>query len=111
MKALFLLTLTIYCTSAFAELIDCGTVDIKHVYVQSDRDGSDHANKLLITFTNGKNSECNGFTHAYLENTDDAYNGTLSMAIAAYMAGKPLRIVVDGSLAISNARRIAWINL
>ncbi|MDO6704866.1 hypothetical protein [Photobacterium sp. 1_MG-2023] len=94
-----------------AETIDCGEVDLKTVYVQADRgDGSFHANKMLILMGAGKNAACNDITFAYLENNDDAYDSTLSMAISAYMAGKKLRVVVEDAPAQADAKRIAWIN-
>lgn len=94
-----------------AETIDCGKVDMKTVYVQADRgDGSFHANKMLILMGAGKETACSDFTFAYLENNDDAYDSTLSMAISAYMAGKKLRVVVENAPAQADAKRIAWVN-
>ncbi|KDM90390.1 hypothetical protein [Photobacterium galatheae] len=94
-----------------AETIDCGEVALKTVYVQADReDGSFHANKMLLLMGAGKNAACSDITFAYLENNDDAYDSTLSMAISAYMAGKKLRVVVEDAPAQADAKRIAWVN-
>ena len=91
--------------------INCGTVTIDSVYVQGDRqDGGLHANIMLILLGSDKKDECSDITYAYLENDDDAYSGTLSMAIAAYMAGKKLRVQVEGTSAMNGAKRIAWVN-
>ncbi|MEI8596594.1 hypothetical protein [Photobacterium sp. Hal280] len=112
MKALvFSLMLMMSCLVQAADTIDCGKVDLQTVYVQADRgDGSFHANKMLILMGAGKEAACSDITFAFLENNDDAYDSTLSMAISAYMAGKKLRVVVEDIPAQADAKRIAWIN-
>ncbi len=110
-KIIFILLLIISPYIKAAGTINCGAATIKTIYVQGDRgDGGFHANKMLIILGSDKLAACNDFTFAYLENTDDAYSGTLSMAMAAYMNGKKLRVQVEDMPANNSAKRIAWIN-
>ena len=95
---------------AYSGTINCGVATLTTVYVQGDRDGGFHANKMLLILGSDKLSECNDITFAYLENTDAAYNGTLSMAMAAYLSGKKLRVQVEDGPIQAGARRIAWVN-
>jgi hypothetical protein len=111
MKYCLLILLGFFSTSAFSGAIDCGHSILKTVYVQGDRsDGSFHNNKLLIIMGDEKNSACSDINFAYLENTDDAYDGVLSMAMAAFVAGKRLRVVVNDGPIQERARRIEWVN-
>lgn len=85
---------------------------MKNLYVQADRnDNSFHANKLLIIMGDEKKPECNDFTFAYIENTHDAYDGILSLTLAAKLSGSKLRIQVENTPIEAGARRIAWVNL
>lgn len=105
-----LLAVMFFSSSLLAKTINCGNVEIKTIYVQGDRgDNSFHENKLLISMGNRK-QECNDFEFAYLDITDEAYNGTLALAMAAYMAGKTLRIQVKDMEAREGAKKIAWVN-
>lgn len=111
MNKLFLIICSLFISfGAMAGTINCGHVTLKTVYVQGDRDGGFHANKMLIILGDDKLSVCSNFSFAYLENTDAAYDGTLSMAMAAYLSGKKLRIQVENSPIQADARRIAWVN-
>lgn len=112
MKYIGLLIILMVSTNVSAAgTINCGMATIKNLYVQGDRgDGNFHANKMLIVLGDDKLEACNDFTFAYLENTDEAYSGTLSMTMAAYMSGKKIRVQIEDSAAINSAKRIAWVN-
>lgn len=94
-----------------AGTLDCGHLTIENLYVQGDRsDNSFHENKMLIILGSDKKVACGDTTFAYLDIDDPAFNGTLSMALSAYMAGKKIRIVLNDGPLNSDARRIEWIN-
>lgn len=109
MKKSFLIFLCLFLSiPIYAGNKDCGVVALKRVYVQADRvDGSTHGNKMLVSFSS---SSCPNVTLAYLENTDDAYSGMLTMALTAYTTGKKIRVYIDDSKDASGAKRIQWLN-
>ena len=107
-----LIIATCLASASFGGTIDCGYQTIKNLYVQGERSQpSFHGNKLLIIMGDDKKAECSDTTFAYLDIDDPAFNGTLSMALAAYMASKKIRIVINDGPLVSNARRIEFINL
>ncbi|TQV76458.1 hypothetical protein FLL45_00385 [Aliikangiella marina] len=110
--SIFILLMLFSNTVFSAGLANCGTVSIQNLYVQGDRggDNSFHANKMLVIMGPEKLAACDDFTFAYLENTDDAYESTLSMVLAAYMAGKKIRIQIENNPAQNASKRIAWVN-
>ncbi|AIW18592.1 hypothetical protein F0267_28435 [Vibrio coralliilyticus] len=106
-KFIFLVLFSILSTPIYAGNKSCGIVSLTQVYVQADRvDGSTHGNKMLIGFNS---SSCPNVQLAYLENTDDAYSGMLSIALAAYTSGKSVHVMVDDSKDASGAKRIQWL--
>jgi len=87
---------------------DCGVVSLTRVYVQADRiDGSTHGNKMLVGFNSPL---CVGITLAYLENSDEAFSGMLSMALTAYTTGRKIRVFIDDASDASGAKRLQWLN-
>ncbi|CCN49267.1 conserved hypothetical protein [Vibrio nigripulchritudo MADA3029] len=109
MKKCYLVFLCMFLSMpTYAGNKDCGVVALKTVYVQADRvDGSTHGNKMLVGFSS---SSCPNIKLAYLENTDDAYSGMLSIALTAYTSGKKIRVFVDDSKDASGAKRLQWLN-
>ncbi len=107
-KKLFVLVmLSVASSASFSADKLCGPLLLNKVYVQADRiSGSAHANKLLLSFEG-----CDGVSLAYLENTDEAYDGVLSLALAAYISKQAVRILMDDSADASGAKRIQYINL
>lgn len=101
-------SLLLISNQVFAGNADCGEVLITKLFVQADRqDNSSHANKLLLGF---ESSGCSSVV--YLENTDDAYPGILSMALTAYTTQQRIRVVADDNpeLLAAGAMRIQWLN-
>ena len=95
--------------SAYAKNRDCGVVFLSSVSVQADRlDGSTHGNKMLIGF---KSQACRSIKWAYLENSDEAYDGMLSIAMTAYLHKRRLAVFVDESKDASGAKRIQRLTL
>ena len=91
--------------NAHADHIDCGFVTVGKLYTQSDRsDGSSHGNKLLVEIGDG----CPPF--GCVANSAAAYNGILSMLLAAKLSDKEIRIVVSDEPPLSGAARIEWVN-
>lgn len=91
---------------ADAGRIDCGFIAVKNLYVQSDRsDGGDHNNKLLVQL--GQN-DCPAY--GYVSNDEPAYDGILSMLLAAKMSDKTIRVVVNDGPQLSGAAKIEWVN-
>lgn len=94
--------------NANAERIDCGYIDAEHFYVQSDRGGHAHENKLLVLLK----GTCSGY--GYISNNEPAYPSIMSMVLAANMAQKQIRIVVDGQYASEGGTvgdsRIMYVN-
>lgn len=106
-----LLFLSLCTTAANARVLDCGQLTIRNLYVQSDRsDNGFHENKLLIIMGEDKKEACGDTQFAYMDIDDPAFNGTLSMALSAYMAGKKIRVVINDGPLVSSARRIEWVN-
>lgn len=96
------------CSPLYAANKDCGVVSLTRVYVQADRvDGSTHGNKMLIGFNS---PSCVGITLAYLENSDEAFSGMLSMALTAYTTGIKVRVFIDDSADATGAKRLQWLN-
>lgn len=94
-----------------AEFIDCGEATIQRVYVQADRqDNSSHQSSLLIQLGADKSEACNSVEFGQLKNTDLAYDGVLSMALAAFYGGHKLRVVLNSTHS-GTTYPIAWVNV
>ena len=113
MKKIFIfLSAAVMSIAVNAGILDCGSQTINTIYVQSKRsDNSIHQNKLLIIMGSDKNSACKDVTLGYVDTDDPAFSGILSMGLAARMAGKKIRIVVNDSSIGANTHRIEWVNL
>jgi len=106
-KFLFFICL-LFSSPLYAANKDCGLVTLTKVYVQADRiDGSTHGNKMLVGFNS---PSCVGITLAYLENSDEAFSGMLSIALTAYTTGTKIRVYIDDESDASGAKRLQWLN-
>lgn len=114
MKYLLLIVLILSSAHSFSEVVNCGSADIRRLAVHGDREGAhDHENKLLIELE--KDSllyRCDGKSYAYLDNTNPAYSGVLSILLAAQAQGKKVEVWINSTvIAGGNAAEIAWVNL
>jgi hypothetical protein len=97
--------LLLVCSAVQAGRIDCGYIDLKTLYVQSDRsDGGGHNNKLLVQL----GGSCPSY--GYVSNDEPAYDSILSMLLSAKMAKQKIRVVVNDGPLISDAAKIEWVN-
>ncbi len=111
MKKFIILMFLILPNIVFADLLDCGETTIHKLYVHGTRsDGSVHQNSALILLGDDKSSACQNVKVAYIKNTESAYSGILSMAMAAYTTTGKLRIVVEGAQKSGTSFQIAYVN-
>lgn len=87
-----IIVLLLIAANAYAERIDCGFIDVDTFYVQSDRGGHFHENKLLVLLK----GTCTGY--GYISNTEGAYPSIMSMVLASKMSKEKIRVVVDGEV-------------
>jgi hypothetical protein len=94
--------------TARAEIAQCKGLTLKSVVVESTReDNHFFASKLILTL----NGECGGKGYAHLELNDPAFNGILTIALAAKAANKPVNIAVNKSKATQLSFQIAYLEL
>ena len=92
---------------AFSEnLEDCSVVTIDRIYGQATH-SHPHNNKMILSFSGGQCS----INTAYIANTEAAHDSILSIALAAYMSGKGLRVTIDTDDVVAGAARITSVNL
>jgi hypothetical protein len=94
--------------AAHAEVAQCKAVALKSVTVESNRDDNHEFNKKLILTLNG---ECGGKNFAHLDLGDPAFEGILSIALAAKAANRPINLAVNKSKATSLSYQIAYVEL
>ena len=100
--------------SANAALVDCGTHEIDLISVQGNRDDNYiHANKLILRLKDsGVSVSCNGKLNLFLSNSDPAFNGILSMLMAAKVANRKVEVFANSSVAVDvNTMQIAWVTI
>ena len=99
---------------SYGELLNCGYADVDRLIVQGDREGTHgHENTLLASLKkDGVDVMCSGKNYIYIENTDPAYQGMLSVLLAAQMSGKQVNVFVNTTeITGGNAVEIAFIAL
>ena len=88
----FLLFILLVPSISYAGIVACAFQEIKHIYVNGDREDGLHPNRLLIELE----SPCdNGQSLLYLENSSAAYSSVLSTALMAFSTGTKVRIYVN----------------
>lgn len=93
--------------ASHADLISCGSHEIDKLMTQGNRDDNHaHANSLVMTL---KDTQCNGKPYLIIKNDHPAYQGTLSVALAAKLANKPVEVLVNSNVVISSATEISII--
>lgn len=110
MKYLLVVFMVVFSSFANAEYLDCGEVTIEKLYVQGPReDGYRHQNSALIYLGSDKSQECENVQFAQIKNSEQAYSGILSMALAAYASKTKIRVVVNATGA-GTTYQIEWVN-
>ncbi len=91
-----------------AATIDCHNMKLESVIVEGPRDDNHFfENKLIIKF----DQECNGKSYVHADLTHPAFNGFLSIALAAKASEKLVSISVNSSNTTQLSNQIAYIAL
>lgn len=111
---ILLIVATLLPVQSHAAWKSCAGLYVADVWVQGEReDNSFWANKLVLTFkdVNGASVNCEGKPYAYIDNTSAAYNGMLSIAMAAYMADKEVKVAVNTATGSGDSNQLSYIKL
>ena len=101
-------TLSSFCAlGAYTEFKSCGTHQIDSIMVQGNRDDNHiHANSFVMTL---RDYQCNDKPYLILKNNQPSYQGMLSIALAAKLAGKEVHVTVNTSEDMGSATEISII--
>lgn len=110
MNKISILLLLLFCTSSANALISCGSVPVKRLTIEADREnGSVWANTVSIDVSGGA---CGSSTTAYLKNDHPAYNSIVSTLLSVHARGGLIKVVVKSAQGISaNAKEIEYVVL
>lgn len=103
MRLLFTIIFVIACSSAQAQVKDCGWITIKNVNVLADHalDGYE-GHYMTIRPGDDLSWECEGVKFLYLKIEDPAFEAIRDMAVDAYQNNKKARFVIHGNEGIYN---------
>ncbi len=94
--------------NAQAATIECSSVELNSVVVEGNRDdGHFFQNHLILFLAN----ECGEKKYAHVALEHPAFNGFLSIALAAKSAGKRVNIAVNTNDATAISYQLAYISL
>ncbi|WP_413163185.1 hypothetical protein [Aeromonas salmonicida] len=101
-------------THAIADVVHCNNLYVADVLVEGARDDKFIlSNKLAIRVKDASGSyvQCGGRDYLHLENTSPAYNGMLSIALAAHASKKTVQIAINTNSINSHSNQIAFIRV
>ena len=98
---------------SYADTLHCDDLYISDVWVEGVRDDGHALQNMLVVKVNDGNGtfDCGGKTYLHLENTSDAYNSMLSVALSALAANKKVQIAINTNTTTNYSNQLAFIRI
>lgn len=89
----------IFPVGASAAVVDCESTEIDQLFVIGSRTDSSNQEKLQVSLP----TDCvAGKSFGFIDNNEPAYQGMLSMLLAAKLSGTPVRLRLDDAVSTAS---------